>query len=100
MYLKLNALKYAISAAIITALFLFLLPVSAIYLGKGIRTLEVIGKYLPGYDKSWLGAVIGAAYGFVISFVLLGADALLYNCLIDYKGLKKKAKKAAKKKKK
>jgi hypothetical protein len=98
--LKLNAFKFALSAAIIAAIAMFLLPVSAIYFGKGIRTLSYLGGIFPGYDATWIGAGLGFVYGLVGTLIVGWIEILLYNCLVDYKGMevKTKAKRPAKRK--
>ena len=100
--MKLNSLKLALSAAIVNAILMFLLPLYGMYLGRGLRLTSILGGVFPGYTVSWQGAGLGAAYGFVICFIYAGLIAVVYNNSLGWKGLKlkaKKAKKAAKKKK-
>jgi hypothetical protein len=101
MKLKLNTLKLALSAAIVSAISMFLLPLYGIYFGKGLRALAVMSGVFPGYSDSWQGAVLGLVYGFVSCFIYVGVFAWIYNGLLDFKGIKIKAKaKPARRKKK
>lgn len=99
--LKLNALKLALSAAIVSALSMALLPIYGIYFGKGLRAVSILGGVFPGYLVSWQGAGLGLVYGFVTCFVYMGIFAWVYNGLLAFKGIKlpkAKAKSAGKKK--
>lgn len=101
--MKLNALKLALAAAIVSALSMALLPIYGIYFAKGLRAVSILGGVFPGYAVSWQGAGLGLVYGFVSCFVYMGVFAWVYNGLIGFKGIKIKAKakaKPAKKKKK
>lgn len=94
--MKLNILKLALSAAIVSAISMFLVPVYAMYFGRGLRAVSVLEGVFPGYSISWQGAGLGLVYGFVVCFVYAGIFAWIYNCLLDLKGLKIKAKAKAK----
>lgn len=100
--MKLNALKLALSAAIVSAISMALLPVYGLYLGRGLRATSILGGVFPGYTVSWQGAGMGAVWGFISCFVYIGVFALVYNWMLPLKGIKikAKAKKPAKKKKK
>jgi len=99
--LKLNTLKLALAAAIVSAISMFLLPVYGIYFGKGLRAVSILGGVFPNYTVSWQGAGMGVVYGFVTCFVYIGVFGLVYNGLLAFKGIKlPKAKPAGKKKKK
>lgn len=99
--MKLNSLKLALSAAILSALSMFLLVVSAIQLNRGVTLIKLLNPLLPGYNVSWNGAALGLVYGAVICFIYVGLLGWLYNCLLDWKGIKikGKAKRAGKKRK-
>jgi len=90
--MKLNVLKFALSAAIISAISMFLVPLYAVYLGRGLRAILMLGGVFPGYSGSWQGAVLGLIYGFVAGFVYVGIFALIYNGLLDFKGIQIKLK--------
>ncbi len=94
--MKLNTLKFALSAAIVSAISMFLVPIYGIYFGRGLRAVAVLGGVFPGYTVSWVGAGLGLVYGFVTCFVYIGVFAWLYNGLLVFKGIKIKAKAKAK----
>ncbi len=101
--MKLNVLKLALSAAIVSALSMALLPVYGIYFGKALRAVSILGGVFPGYVVSWQGAGLGLVYGFATCFVYMGIFAWVYNGLLAFKGIKlpkikAKAKSAGKKK--
>jgi hypothetical protein len=85
-------LKLALSAAIVSAISMFLIPLYGIYFGRGLRAVSILGGVYPGYTVSWEGAGLGLVYGFVTCFVYFGVFAWIYNGLLDYKGIKIKAK--------
>jgi hypothetical protein len=99
--MKLNALKLAVSAAIVSALSLALLTICALQLGRGVALLKLVTPIMPWYSISWQGVAIGAIYGFVEGFICLGLTAWIYNDLLVWKGIKigSKKKPAGKKKK-
>src|SRR5262249_23978857 len=43
--------------------------------------LALLGQFLPGYEVTFLGSVIGLAYGFVVGFVAGYGVSALYNHL-------------------
>ena len=90
--LKLNVLKLALSAAIVSAISMALLPVYGLYLGGGLRAISIMGGVFPGYTVSWQGAGLGAVWGFVSCFVYMGVFALVYKVMLGFKGIKIKAK--------
>ena len=90
--MKLNTLKLALSAAIVSAVTMFLFPLYGVYFGKGLRALAVMNGVFPGYTASWQGAVLGLVYGFVSCFIYVGVFAWIYNELLDFKGIKMQSK--------
>jgi hypothetical protein len=102
--LKLNTLKLALAAAIVSAIFMSLVPVYAIYYGRGLRAVSILNSIYPGYNVSWRGAGMGLVYGFVTCFVYTAILGGIYNGLLTFKGIKikagPKAKPAGKKKRK
>mgnify|MGYP001071847665 CR=1 FL=1 len=94
--MKLNALKLALSVAIVSALSMGLLPIYGIYFAKGLRAVSILGGVFPGYAVSWQGAGLGLVYGFVCAFIYTGVVAWLYDVLVAWKGIKIKAKAKAK----
>lgn len=94
--MKLNILKLALAAAIVSAISMFLVPVYAIYFGRGLRAVSILNSIYPGYNVSWRGAGMGLVYGFVTCFVYVAIFGGIYNCLLECKGIKIKAKAKAK----
>jgi hypothetical protein len=63
-----RAFGTALGAA--AALVLFAVTVLGILLDPEGRTnLALLAQYLAGYEESWMGALIGAAWGFFIGYV-------------------------------
>lgn len=100
--MKLNVLKLALAAAIVSAISMALVPVYGIYFGRGLRAVSLLSNVFPGYNVSWRGAGMGLVYGFVTCFVYMAIFGWIYNGLLAFKGIKikAKAKPAGKKKKK
>lgn len=44
--------------------------------------LSLLGNYFPGYSVTWMGALIGAAYAFVVAYAAGRLIAALYNRLV------------------
>jgi len=85
-YTKINPLKFALSAAIIMALIVILATIASIWniLG-GIPALvsiihDLYGRM--GYSMNFPGALLGALYIFIDTFILTWVFAWLYNKLI------------------
>lgn len=83
-FARIDAVAYAIAAGTVCALLLF--AATAILLVKGTQSgveigqhLSLIGIYLPGYDVSWTGGLLGAFYAWVLGAVAGFVLALLWN---------------------
>ena len=50
-------------------------------LRKGQGLIRGLGTVLPGYEPTFLGGLIGAAYGFVLGFSFGWGIARIYNAL-------------------
>ena len=98
--MKLNALKLALAAGIVSGLSMALLVVVGMQLNRGVGIVRLLNPIFPGYNISWQGAGLGLVYGFVACSIYTGLLAWIYDSLLTYKGIKIKAKKPAKKKKK
>lgn len=44
--------------------------------------LGLLGQFLPGYDITWGGAIVGSIYGFGIGYIAAGAFALSRNVVV------------------
>ena len=83
-FARIDPIAMAIAGGTVMALGLF--TATAILLIKGMLfggavgpNLQVLGAYLPGYSVSWPGAVIGAAYFWLIGAALGWVLAILWN---------------------
>jgi len=94
--LKLNAMKLALAAGIVSAISMSLLVVCAIQLTRGVAIVRLLNPIFPGYNVSWQGAGLGLVYGFVACFIYAGVLASVYNWSLGFKGIKIKAKAKAK----
>jgi len=78
-YSKINAVKAGISGGIIGAILIFLTTITGI-LGysqaAGLLNSTIWSNF--GYSVSWIGAIIGAIFGFII----WGIFSLIYNKII------------------
>ena len=82
--MKLNPLKFGLTAGIIGAIITFLSTVTGI-LGYS-NTADIMASSLwstLGYSVNWMGAFIGLILGFVYGFVLMWVSALIYNKFIS-----------------
>jgi hypothetical protein len=83
-FARIDPIAMAIAAGIVMALGLFVatgfLLVKGMLFGGAVGThLQLLGAYLPGYKMSWPGAVIGAAYFWLIGAVLGWVLAVFWN---------------------
>ncbi len=83
-FARIDPLALAVALGSISGLILFI--TTAVLLVKGMLDggdpgphLTQIGIYLPGYEVSWTGAVLGAAYFWVIGAVVGFVLAALWN---------------------
>lgn len=83
-FAKIKPVAMAVALGIVFALVLF--SATAILLIKSALSgvvagphLALLGIYLPGYEVSWTGAFLGAAYLFVVGALLGFVLAVLWN---------------------
>ena len=74
--MKLVPVKFALAAAIIAAVLVFLMTLGGI--------TELLSSFYSsvGYTPSFLGAFLGAIYAFIDTFILAWIFAWLYNKLL------------------
>ena len=86
-YSKLNPVKFALAVSIIFAAFILILTLIAILepFGHHPQIVSLFSSVYGGigYSVTYIGALIGAAYVFIDTFILTWIFALLYNKLID-----------------
>lgn len=86
--MKLNIVSFAVAAGIVGAISYGWTTVAALI---GVPGFMPFAKFLAqwygfyGYSISWLGALVGAMWGFVEGFLWLGLLALVYNKLAGKK---------------
>ena len=83
-FARIDAVAYAIASGTVCALLLF--TATAILLLKGAdpeydigEHLGLIGIYLPGYEVSWAGGLIGACYAWLLGAIAGLVLAILWN---------------------
>jgi hypothetical protein len=74
--MKINTKALALSMGILGGLAVFLLTVWFLVMGYSGNLLDKLGSVYLGYSVSWIGAVIGFAYGFF--------DGLIGGALLGY----------------
>lgn len=82
---KLNALKFALAGGIWCGAMYALCTILAILNVPGFGpAAELLNQFYSfyGYSISWVGAVVGAFWGFAEGFVHIGIFALIYNWLM------------------
>lgn len=68
-----------LSIGLLTGLTELLLGLAATFLGRGANIVSFIATFHVGYDATWLGALIGLAWGFVDGFIAGFLLAVFYN---------------------
>lgn len=83
-FARIDAISFAIASGTICALLLF--TATTILLLKGPQPgleigehLGLIGIYLPGYDVTWAGSLLGAFYAWLLGAIAGFVLALLWN---------------------
>lgn len=77
--MKINTKALALSLGIITGLTVFLLTAWFLIMGYSGSFLAQLGSVYLGYSVSWLGAIVGFAYGFLDGVVFGALLGFLYN---------------------
>jgi hypothetical protein len=75
-----RAFGVAVGAAV--GLATFFVTVASLLLGRGQEELGLLSVYFAGYNVTWLGAFIGAAWGFFVGFVAGWFTAFARNLLM------------------
>lgn len=81
---RIDVVALAVAMGTVLALGLFLMTAFLLIKGAPPGTpvgphLSLLSIYLPGYSVSWAGAVIGAAYAWVVGAAIGFALAVLWN---------------------
>lgn len=80
---KLCAICLGLSLGIIWSVSLLLIGILSIS-DHGVAFVHSIGKFYIGYSPTWLGSLIGAAWGFLDAFIGGLVLAWLYNYFVKH----------------
>jgi hypothetical protein len=80
-YAKLNVWGFGLALGIITAIWMFLLGLSAMW-GYGVEYVRLVGTLYIGFVPTLLGSILGAIWGFIDTFIFGVIFAALYNCFV------------------
>lgn len=80
-FARMDPVALAIALGTLAALMLYAATAALLIKGGALvgQHLTLIGIYLPGYEVSWAGALVGAAYLWIICAVLGLMLAVLWN---------------------
>jgi len=76
--MNLHKTALGLASGILTGLCIFVCTIWAMFKGGG-NTLILMNQFYIGYSISWIGAIVGLAWGFVSGFIGGWVFALLYN---------------------
>ncbi len=79
--MRLDAVRFGLAGAIIESFLIFTLTLIVIASDHGFDTLNQLGIFLPGYEVSMIGSLVGAGYGFICGFATFFIFAFTYNTL-------------------
>jgi hypothetical protein len=80
-FARFDPVALAVALGSVFALLLFIATAALLLQGGEVvgPHLSLLGIYLPGYDVSWIGGFIGAAYFWVIGAAVGASIAILWN---------------------
>ena len=81
---KLNAVKLGLTSGILCAICVFVMTLTATWIGYGqhwVLSIQDIYGFL-GYSMSFVGSILGAVYSFIDGFIFAWLFALIYNKLL------------------
>jgi|HubBroStandDraft_6_1064221.scaffolds.fasta_scaffold741319_1 hypothetical protein len=76
--MRLDPVRLGLAYGLIEAFLLFLFTLLAI-VGHGEDSLSKLKEFLPGYEITMIGSLVGAGYGFIAGFIKFFCLAFLYN---------------------
>lgn len=69
-FAPLHKRAFGVATGVAGAVFMALLTIATLTLpGAHDFPIGLLGQYFAGYERSWTGVVVGAAWGFVVAFV-------------------------------
>jgi hypothetical protein len=85
---RLNAMLHGIVTGLVVGLAIFVATNWLVLKGGDVvgPHLALLGQFFIGYQVTFLGSIVGLAYGFVTGFVLGYGVAALYNWLLNVRG--------------
>ena len=83
--MKLDAVKFGLSAGIIWGISVFVMTLIAQGTGYGIGLVSALGKLYIGEQPTIIGAILGMVYGFFDAGIGFYIFAWLYNKLVEKK---------------
>jgi len=83
--MRLNATLHGLVTGILAGLAVFIATNWLVLKGGDVvgPHLSLLGQFFIGYQVTFLGSLIGAAYGFIGGFVIGSCIAWMYNWLVD-----------------
>ena len=83
--LRLNALIYGVTLGLFAGLAIFIATNWLVLKGGGVvgPHLSLLGQYFVGYRVTFVGSLIGLAYGFVCGLTVGYFGAVIYNWIAD-----------------
>ena len=80
--MRLNAKAFALACGVIWGLTIFLATVWLVIFGFEGQLMQQLDHFYFGFSVSWLGAIVGAVWGFVDGCIGGFVFAWLYNKLV------------------
>ena len=69
-FAPLHKRAFGVATGVAGATFMMLLTIGALVLPSAQSfPIGLLGQYFAGYDRSWIGVIVGGAWGFVVAFV-------------------------------
>lgn len=69
-FAPLHKRAFGVATGVAAATFMALLTLAALILPSARSfPIGLLAQYFAGYDRSWVGVIVGAAWGFVVGFV-------------------------------
>ncbi len=81
--MKIDAVKFGVAFGSVYALVFFLYGIAGALFGWGTELARFIGGFYLGFGPTFLGALIGAVWGFAIGFIFFSLGAWIYNTLLS-----------------
>ncbi len=78
-HMKLGVMRLATALGLTTAIGMFVMGLSAHYMGFGTELVQLVGTVYKGYGASLTGSLWGALWGFIDGFIGGALIAWFYN---------------------